>query len=124
MNTIAGLLVDGGMAGSLGWIVAAGMVLGVILGNGMLKSMFGKFMLLIATYLVIQEITRYSYFQRVSPGTSILTPVGFTLLVSSAYILGIAIGRILLYFSGKYLAKKGEQNEIVNPSVLNDIKLD
>lgn len=124
MNTITGLLIDGGMAGSLGWIVAAGMVLGVILGNGMMRSMFGKFMLFIVTYLVIQEITRYSYFQRVSPGTSILTPVGFTLLVSSAYILGIIIGRILLYFSEKYLERKGEQNEIVNSNVLNDIKLD
>ena len=124
MNTITGLLIDGGLAGSLGWIVAAGMVLGVILGNGMLRSVFGKFMLLAVTYLAIQEITRYSYFQRVSPSTSILTPIGFTCIVSIAYFTGLALGRLLLYLSERYLANRGENNEIVNSNTVSDMKLD
>lgn len=124
MNTITGLLIDGGLAGSLGWIVAAGMVLGVILGNGMLRSVFGKFMLLAVTYLAIQEITRYSYFQRVSPSTSILTPIGFTCIVSIAYLTGLALGRLLLYLSERYLANRGENNEIVNSNTVSDMKLD
>lgn len=92
------LLIDGGMANMLGWILAGGMIIGVVLGNGMMKSTYRKFFVAIGIYLIIQELTRVYYWTNIGYSVTV-GPSVFTLIVAVTYLSGMGIGR-LLYILG------------------------
>lgn len=93
--TLSRILIEGGVADMLGWILAGGMVIGVILGNGSMKSTYRKLLIALGIYLIIQEVTRVYYWKHIGY-TSSLGPSMFTVIIAGTYLIGMGIGRVLI----------------------------
>lgn len=119
MNELTNLLLEGGLAETLGWIVAVGMVVGVLVGNNDRFEVFKKAFMILVVYLIAQEVARYYYLRRININHSMITPIGFVVLIALAYILGLLIGRILLYYSEVYLKRKKKEIEELEEKCTN-----